>query len=176
MTDELTFPYRASPRQMALAVLIFGACAAMFIYLARTNTRGLIIDRVITFRPDEATLFYAVLAVLAVMFVMVGLIAGLHGWRSKSVLSLGRSEIVLPGGPFGREAIIPYADITSIQLQNVQSRQFLVIKAGNGKRATIMASMLPSNDAFARVQSELAIRTPAAPAGQAAQRPRPASV
>ena len=69
------FSYRINVLYTLLAGLFFVPCAALFIYKAINNDRGLIINGIIKLDPGQADFFYWVLAVFSVLFVIAALYA-----------------------------------------------------------------------------------------------------
>jgi hypothetical protein len=162
MSAEQVYPYRAKRMTMIWVILLFGAAALGLAHEARTNTRGLLLDRVIRLQPDEATSFYYGLAVMAVAFLLIGAFSLYMSLTRKTVLILGPSSITAPPGVGRAERTIDYADIKSIQHRQVRSQEFLTITPGVGKSLSIAASMLSSKDVFASVRTELTARAKAA--------------
>jgi hypothetical protein len=162
MAAEQIYPYRAKSTTMIWVILLFGAAALGLADEARTNTRGLLLDRIIHLRPDEATFFYYGLAVMSAAFVLIGIFSLYISLTRKTVLILGPSSITASPGLARAERTIAYADIKSIQHRRVRSQEFLTITPGIGKSLSIAASMLPSKDVFISVRAELTARAKAA--------------
>jgi hypothetical protein len=158
MADELIYPYRPNVKTLALGFALFGLAAFYFVEKARTNTRGLIIDRVIELRPSEATIFYTILAALSFGFVALAVYATWVALTRETVLALRASAFSMPVGVAKRDTTIPYREIRSIQLQAVRNREYLAVVLKDGKRVSIWPTMLPSKEIFMSVRSELSAR------------------
>lgn len=154
MDDQIEYPYHPSIKMLVLAVIGFAAAGLFLAHTAETNDQGLIIDRVIELSPQNATIFYWVLASLAGGFVAIGLLAmaELSFASEKPVLRLTRDEVIIPPYLFRREPRnILYRDITSLSVRDVGRQQFLYIHHGDRKKAPINREWLPDKAAYAAV-------------------------
>ena len=136
----------------------FGACAAFMAYKARHNTRGLVLNGIITLEPAGATVFYWVMALLAAGFVLIAFLMTVNRLSSPRYLEVGTDALLLPHGRFQRQiSRIAYADIQSVSEGQVSGQRFLYIHAG-GLRYTLTASLLPDNDTYNAVKDLLISR------------------
>ena len=161
MSAEQVYPYRAKPTTMALGILFFCAIGLYMLHEARTNARGLLIDRVIRLDPGEATIFYYVIAAVGFLFVPAAIFALYVSFTRKPVLTLGASSITVPFGIRRQERTLAYADIKSIQHHQVRSQE-LKITPHVGKPVSITSSWLPSKSVFTTLRGELTQRARAA--------------
>jgi hypothetical protein len=162
MSAEQVYPYRAKPGRLVWGIVLFGALGLFMLSMAGGNDRGLVINGIIRLRPDEATIFDYVIAVLCLAFVPLGLFSLYIALTRKTVLVLGPSTITAPSGIRKQERTVAYSDIKSIQHRAVRSQEFLTITPRAGKAMSIAASLLPSKAVFATVRAELNARAKAA--------------
>jgi hypothetical protein len=162
MSAEQVYPYRAKPGRMVWGIVFFGAGGLFMLYTASGNDRGLLINGIIRLRPDEATIFDYVIAVLCLAFVPLGLFSLYIALTRKPVLVLGPSGITVPVGIRKQERTVTYAAIKSIQHRAVRSQEFITVTPRAGKAISIAASLLPSKAVFASVRAELTARAKAA--------------
>jgi hypothetical protein len=159
-TMNETFRYRAKPTTMILAGGFFALCGSFYIYKAITNDRGLIINGIIELGPTGATAFYAVLATLSALFVVVAVIAMVHGLLREPVLTLADDHIVVPGSLLRRQPRrIDFGTVTKTSIQSVHRQRFLTIWSTQGKVA-IARSMLDSDGVFDRIADAVTSRVP----------------
>ena len=145
---SLDYPYKPNAWRMALAVLFFGACAVFMAHEAMTNDRGLILNGIIRFSTQGATVFYWCLAAVGGLFVCIGIPAFFVGIFSSHRLILSGSSISAPKYGFSREpTVVPLSSITGLGVQVVHRQRMLSIHHKAGK-LTIMQSWLPSESAF----------------------------
>ena len=162
MSAEQVYPYRAKPGRLVCGIVLFGALGLFMLHTASGNTRGTLIDGIIRLRPDEATIFDYVIAVLCLAFVPLGLFSLYISLTRKTVLVLGSSGITAPVGIRKQERMVAYADIKSIQHRAVRRQEFITITPRTGKAVSIAASLLPSKAVFASVRAEVTARAKAA--------------
>ncbi|HET7463419.1 MAG TPA: hypothetical protein VFJ82_19360 [Longimicrobium sp.] len=158
MNDTLEFPYRPNPKSMLLAILFFGACAAMMARAALTNDRGLILNGVITFSEHGATVFYGSVAGVAALFVAAGAWGLLAGRGTPRFVRLTPAELSAPRNGFTREpTVIRLRDIQGVSVQAIQRQRLLTIQHPGGK-LSIAQSMLPGAAAFDELCAALGAR------------------
>ena len=162
MSAEQVYPYRAKPMTMILGILFFGGLGLFMLQQGATNTRGLLIDRIIRLDPGEAAIFYYAIGAVSLAFVPLAILALYVSFTRKPVLTLGLSAITVPMGIRRQAKTLAYADIKSIQHHTVRSQEFLKITPRTGKPVSIAASLLPSKTVFAALRGELTARAKAA--------------
>jgi len=154
--QPITFRCRPSPKVMLICYLFFGACAAVIGQKASTNTKGLILNRIIEFSPSSASVFYWVLAVLSVLFVVAS------GWTLLTTFIHGVPDVVLTddaisfpvGFPIKRAFSLPYSQITGLSQSEVSGQRFLMLHTAT-KKHWIVLNWLGSRDAEAALLQEL---------------------
>jgi len=155
MADILEYPYKAKPWMMLAGIAFFGACAAGMGYMAVTNDRGLILNRIFTFSVEEATIFYWCIAAVAALFVVGAIFALIAGLTNPMTVRLTATEFSAPKHGFAKKpTAIPLHDIKEIAIQTVQKQRFMNIYFRNGK-LSIAQSMLPNSEAFEKLHSGL---------------------
>ncbi len=116
---DLVIPLRKPYKQLVLAVLFFGACAAFMFHRANTNDRGLILNGILHFEPGGADIFYAVMGLLSFGFVVMGGL-GIYNYSRLAPFQLVASEaaVKLPSGrPTGiRMVELRFDEIESISI------------------------------------------------------------
>jgi len=91
--DEIAYPYKPKPGKMLIVVVVFfGAGALLLGHEALTNDRGLILNGIIHFDTQGATIFYWCVAGVSAAFTACGLMATLFGLFSNQSLSLSETE------------------------------------------------------------------------------------
>lgn len=156
--ETLRYDYRPKTWVMALAGLFFAGCAVVLVQSARHNDRGMVINGLITLDLGQATLFLWVLAALSALFVGAGVYGVIRSVGVAQQIVIDRHGITAPkGGMSSAIVTVPFADITDLQMRQVQSQHFLVIHHRGGK-LTITGSMLPSKAEFEELATTVADR------------------
>lgn len=130
MTDR-EFPYRMHPLAALLAIVFFGACLGLFVWLAATNEVGLILNGVIELGPTGATIFYVVLGVLSGGFVVAGLL-GLVA--PEHTLLIGADQATIPCGPMLRkQTVVRFAEVSRVTVSEAQGTRLFTLHHPGGK-------------------------------------------
>ena len=146
--ETLRYPYRPKTWVMALAGSFFAVCAVVLAYTARDNDRGLLINGVISLDTGQASIFYWVLCALSVGFVAAGLFGVVTSLREPREVMVDSTGVTLPASRWSSDTVtIPFASITDLRIQQVQSQKFLIIRHSAGKQS-VMRSMMPSRADF----------------------------
>ncbi|MBI3561819.1 MAG: hypothetical protein HY080_08895 [Gammaproteobacteria bacterium] len=158
--NEVKFPYKPNVVIMILSTVTMASIALGLGYIAKTNDRGLILNRVIEFSVEGATIFYGCLAVACGVLAIFGVIATIIGLTTKKEILLTRSSISAPKSAISKKILtIPFKDVTKINIQTVQKQKFLHIIHARGK-LTIPQNMLPSKKLFEELTTLIASRIP----------------
>jgi hypothetical protein len=144
---------------MAVAGLFFGACAIFMSWMASTNDRGLVLNGLLEFGPQGASVFFWMVAALSFLFVLAA------AWIIFSSLVHGIPDVVLGaetisfprGFPVKRVFALRYAEITGLSRSDVNGQRFLTLHT-SGKKHHIALNWLGSKEAEARLENELAKR------------------
>ncbi|EKE68103.1 hypothetical protein [Gallaecimonas xiamenensis] len=156
--DDIRLPYKTGNLKLIGAMGLFGACAALIGREAATNDRGLILNHLLEFSAQGATLFYWALAGAALLFVLLAALALVKNNLSKRELVLTGTYLEAPkNGISNRLVRVQYSAITDLVLQQVQGIQLLKISHTQGK-LTLASSMLPGKEAFAQVLAAIEAR------------------
>jgi hypothetical protein len=126
--------------------------------VALTNDRGLILNRIIEFSAQGATIFYWVVAIAALAFVLVGILALIKSMFSNREIVITNESITSPKSGFSKQDVtVSFSDITGINMQTIQKTKILNIEHLGGK-LSIPNSMLPSKTSFEELVSQLQTR------------------
>jgi hypothetical protein len=156
---ERAFPYRPKWTVIVLGGLFFAAAALILAMRASTNQRGVIIEGIIRLGPEGATTFYWGLAALGAGFVLMCGVLAYHRLTFEQRMVLGPTMMTVPASRWSRATkTIAYRDVRGLTLQSVSGQTFLNVQHTGGKYV-IVASMLPSMQAFDEVRTILAART-----------------
>lgn len=154
--DEITYPYRPKPGRMLIVVIFFGAGALLLAHEALTNDRGLILNGIIHFGMEGATVFYWCVAGVCGAFAAGGLMATLFGLFSNQSVSLSETELSAPKHILSLEnTVVPLSNIVRLELQSIRNLHFLNVYHRGGK-LTIAEANLPDTVAFGIICEHLA--------------------
>lgn len=146
--ETLRYPYRPKTWVMALAGLFFALCAVVLGYMARDNDRGVLINGLISLDTDQASIFYWVMCVLSIGFVVASLFGIVMSLREPREVMVDSTGVTVPAGRWSSDTVtIPFASITDLRIQQVQSQKFLIIRHSDGKHS-VVRSMMPSRADF----------------------------
>lgn len=146
--NEVKFPYKPNLVIFILSSVIMVSIAAGLVYIAKTNEQGLILNRIIEFSAEGATLFYWCLAVASTALALFSVLALMSILITKKEIILSSHSISAPKSGISKKIItINFRDVTDVNIQSVQKQKFLNIVHQNGK-LTIPQSMLPNKKLF----------------------------
>ncbi|HET6764128.1 MAG TPA: hypothetical protein VFH27_10660 [Longimicrobiaceae bacterium] len=155
MPDTLEFRYQPRVRTMLIAIVFFGAAAAVMANAAATNQRELIIEGMIHLSVAGATKFYLGLSVAAALFVVAGALGLTAGRRTPRYVRLTPTEISAPKSFFAKEpTVVPLGQIREVEVQTIQKQRMLNIYHAQGS-LTVIQSMLPNPAAFEELHGAL---------------------
>jgi hypothetical protein len=155
---EREYPYRPSWTVIVFVGGFFALCALVLGGRASDNRRGVIINGIIELGPDGATRFYYVLCAASVGFVVVSIVMAYHRLAFQQRLVFGTAAMTVPLSRWSRATKqIAYRDIQGMSITAVSGQTFLYVHHVGGKY-TIVASMLPSQEAFEEVRALLAAK------------------
>ena len=144
MTDvpSLSYPYKARPTIMILAVLFFGACAAVLASMALGDDPTAA-RRLGGLAPETARVLLWVMTACAVGFVAIGLFALLRSMTHPGQIDITPTELRAPPSPIsGKQVTVPLNAITGLDVQNVAGQVMLTIH-NPGKKLVINQQALP---------------------------------
>ena len=149
------YPYKPKPFSAILIILFCGGLSAFIGNQAITNDRGLILNRIIEFSINGATILYWVLTSIFIIGCLLGVLMLIKSFSSSRLVSLTEKSIISPKSGFNnKNIVIPYKDITNLSFQKVQRQIFLLIHY-SGKKISIPQSVLPNEAAFRDLCSKL---------------------
>jgi len=145
---EIRYPYRPKIFITILGVLFFGFCACFMAQVAINNEGGLVINHVIHFSTQGATVFYWIIAALSAVFVIGAIWALLIGLGKHREIIIYEKYMSCPKSGISKKIVkINFDEVIDIDIQEVQRTVMLVIKYKGGS-LTIANSMLPNKKAF----------------------------
>ncbi len=145
---EVRFTYKPRITVFLFSGLFFVGCALVLAHIARTNDRGLVLNRIIEFSEEGASIFYWSLAAASGVFVVLATMALYSSLTLKREVILTEDRITAPKSGMSKKLVaIRFAEITDVNIQSVQSQKFLNIVHEGGK-LTIPQSMLPNKEVF----------------------------
>jgi hypothetical protein len=149
-----TYPLQPRWTLTIFGSLFFGVCAAFFVHSALTADRGVDINGIVELGVGGARVFYWVLAFLSACFVVVAIAAAVFYRGGTRAIVLDDDAIALPG-PMWRPAPrrIAYADIVSLQRQDISGQTLLQIVHRGGKAG--IARSLTGDTAFDEIVAAL---------------------
>lgn len=140
-----TYPYNPKATTIILCILLFGACAVMFGWMAAMNDSGLILNGVITLSVRGATIFYWTLATLSMGFVLIGILLTIQRVMGSVSLEISNSSVRIPSGFLKRSITeIDLADVVDLSEAAVQGQRFFYLHT-KGKKHCLNRSLMPSN-------------------------------
>jgi len=87
-----------------------------------------------------------------------GLYGLLRSGKNPKLIRITQNALIAPKAPISKKIVeVPYADMTSVQIEGVMQELMLVIKHDSGK-LTISKSWLADKTAFDTIQSEVKSR------------------
>lgn len=156
----LSYPYRPKRWVMVLVCGFFGVCAYFLGHEAMHNDRGLILNGVIHFSRNGATIFYWCMALICAVATVAGIMGLIAAFGSEHQLTLTATELSAPRSVLSREpTVVRLADILNVELQLVRKERYLKI-VHSGGNLTISESYLPDQRVFEDFCTALARRMP----------------
>ncbi len=114
MAEPLRYRYQPKLLTMLAASVLFGACAAWFIELARRNDRGVVISGLFHLETSGASVFYGLLAAASAGFVLIGLYGVARVLGPPRYVVLSDDALELPPGPFRGARRILLRDVRAL--------------------------------------------------------------
>ena len=156
--NEVRFPYKPKILVFVLAILFFVGCATILANVALTNDRGLILNKLLEFSAEGATIFYWCLTAASILFIVFGTIALYSGLSTKKEVVVTDHKIMSPkSGLSNRVISVVFSDIADVNIQSIQKQRFLNVLHSGGK-LSIPQSMLANKQAFEELVSLVAAR------------------
>ncbi len=159
MKVEKQYDYKPKWTTVWLGGGFFGLCAALFVYLALTNERRLVIGGLVNLSPSGARVFWWALAVLSSAFVLAAALIAYIRLTTVQRIAVSADGMLFPAGRWtSRESHVPFASITAVKRLEVHGQTFLYIYA-NGLRYTVVRNMLPGKGDFDDIVAILETKT-----------------
>ncbi|MGK0290936.1 MAG: hypothetical protein ACI86H_002399 [bacterium] len=156
--SSIRFPYQTNKKIILSAIALMGAIAGVFLKLALENDRGLIINRIIKLSVQSATIFYWSLAIFVLSIVVLASFAVIRNIVEKREIILTDTSISSPKSGISSKIIsIQFQDIIDIEVQKIQSQQYLYLFYPDGK-LTIPQIMLPDKKIFEELVKQVTER------------------
>jgi len=155
MPETLRFTYKTKPWLMIAVALFFSACAFFIFQRAIGNDRGLIINKVINLSADTATIFYYVMAVLALALALFGFLGLYKGLTQSQDVEISDTAISAPKGGFNKSIVsVPFSEITNLERTKIAGEEFINIHHNAGK-LSILKQMCKNKDDFEKIINEV---------------------
>ncbi len=149
--EEIRIPYKAKKLTFILCILMFGVCAIGLTKMALSNDRGLILNGIVEFSTEGATIFYLCIAVVPALLVVMGILGIYFSVTSKKEVVLKETSISSPKSLYSKKIItVNFSDVTDYSIQSVQNQTYLFIFFQEGK-LTIPQSLLPNKAEFKKL-------------------------
>ncbi len=147
--SDREYEYKPSGSVILVGAIFFGACAAVLANAAASNDRGLVVFRIIRLQPGAATVFYWVLCAGSLAFVGWSALLFLRRLLLRQRIVLTKRSVILPESHWSSsETEVTFDEIHAVSTAEVAGQRCLYIYRSNGKKSSIIASYLPSRDAF----------------------------
>jgi hypothetical protein len=168
---ERSYVYQPSWRRLLRAAIFLSLAAAVLVWQAATNQRGLIIDEVMRLSIGQAISFYWFLAASAGGALFLLVFFALHRLNGRDRIVFAPSALVVPKSRWSHEErSIPYASITGLRVWAFAREKCLTIRHRGG-RYQLVQSYLESPAVFAEIGTLLAERVKWATTGEVPQIP-----
>jgi hypothetical protein len=155
---EREYEYKPKWTTALLSGGSFALCAAFFAIRASGNDRGLLINGLIALSPAGATSFYWVLFGLSAAFVAAAALLVFHRLRFRQRIAFTPDAVLLPRSRWSaEERRVAYRAITGLSRSEAYGQRLLRVSYDGGA-IHIVASMLPSREAFEEITALLSER------------------
>jgi hypothetical protein len=154
------YRYKPNAGIMVLATATGAGFAYLSAYAARTNDRTLVIDRLITLSPSEASILFWVIAALFALATVLGAHGILVGLFTRREIILTDTDLKIPIGVVARRSFkeVKFANITRLTSKSYRGRYSLYVYHAPGRVLAITEDFMPDAAAFDEFCSELAHR------------------
>lgn len=167
------YEYRLKRERLLPLALLTGAAALFFAYMALTNDRGLIINRIIPLSKNVATVFYAALAIFCGLGSAIGWALIASSASRPHRIAFTKDGLIVPKPLFAsgssEEELIPYGAILDVK-ELAGTTESVVIRHREGS-FILQLAMLPDERAYAEIVHNLVSLVEAARAGVAMPSP-----
>lgn len=145
--NEIKFTYKPKISTFSF-VTIFGILGTFVMsHRALNNDRGLILNGIIEFSENGATIFYWIMTAFCLAFALVGAFTVFQGVFLQREIILQENSFSCPKKLLSSQIVsINYADITATNI--FQSQQTFLEILHIGGRLSILQSALPNKQAF----------------------------
>jgi hypothetical protein len=142
------YSYRPRWTTIFLAAGFFGLCAALFVYLALTNERPLILNGILPLSPVVAKVLWWGLAGCSLAFVVVAGFGVFVRVTASARIAIADDGVLFPAGRWSRrECHVLFTHMTAVKRVEVYGEAFLYVYA-DGLRYTIIGNLLPNKSDF----------------------------
>jgi hypothetical protein len=155
--EPIEFRYRPGVFKMLIVLLPLAALSHGMGQLALTNDRGLVLNHILHFSPNGATILYWLITALFAALMVFPLMGIFSSLSDRGFLRLTETELHVPQGLWLTNHKIPYGSIYRVALLRTDRYSCLQIMYEN-KQADINPSWLPTG-AFDQVCKVITERT-----------------
>jgi len=153
----MRFAYKPKTLTMILAGVFFLLCAVVLFYRAASNDSGLILNGIIEMDQGSATIFYYVLAGLALAMAAGGVFGFVTSLGGPRFVALDDTGVEIPGNAGRKPVRIAYTAITGLQPGGAYKQRWVYVVHTGGRQA-IMGSMLANGAQLDEIANLLAER------------------
>lgn len=153
MNNELEFEFRPKFGMPFLAIFVLGGFGISLAFTALANDRGLILNHLIKFSVQGATIVYGVMSAVFIYITVLGIIALIFSFlaRGRIYIRLTPSDMYVLQGLLKKKIHrIQFKEITELTIREMRGHRFLCIKYPNGN-INIPQSTLPTQEDFDKV-------------------------
>lgn len=136
MRDQVLrqYQYKLSMIQGLFVLLLFGLFTYFGLSQAMHNDRGLIINHIIELSASMATYFWWGIAMLSLLFTILGLVMVIKSLQAPSFITLYDTSMTVPKRPISNTLLtIEYSDIKMMSVNKISWVHTLQIEFLDGK-------------------------------------------
>jgi hypothetical protein len=153
MNNELKFEFRPKLGMPLLGIFVLGGFGISLAFTALTNDRGLILNHILKFSVQGATIVYWVISALFIYITVLTTIALIFSFlaRGRIYIRLTPSDMYILQGLLKKKIRqIPFKEITGLIIREMRGHHFLCIKHPSGN-IDISQSALPTQEDFDQI-------------------------
>jgi hypothetical protein len=146
--NDISYPYKPPSGMMAIGIVLFLALGLYIGQRALTNDRELVLNGIIHIGQDGASVFFASLAALMALGLLIMLKGLYKAIFSTQRVTLSASAITSPpSGISSRIKTVKLINVRQVNMKTIQKQRRLCITHTNGE-LNIHESCLPGPSAF----------------------------
>ena len=147
-----SYRYKPKATTTLICILFFGLCTAVLGVKAASNDRGLILNGILTFSEQGASIFYWILTALSFGFVVIGLLVIIQRATGTLNLELSENELKIPSGFFKKTMTqVSLSDVTGISELEVHGQKFLYLHTAE-RKFCVSRALMPSKQSYEEIK------------------------